>query len=234
MPKFVTIAYNIVGCSRFYIFIFWLNLLVDYQHLSNITKLKGKKIVLHLLWFIKLVKCYETLCMTYYKYVEEVQNNHISHNSNDYSLPLLPNYVSTMCIGQITFWNVHFYFQICTYLKRVEIFNFLGKEMLYFFWTFRHIKRTFWKFSTLFGTQWQTRPTSCWQAPSQAQWQRELSLGTTKGLKPTTVYDTLGFQTRDYTTEPSQLSHTHGNIITTLHKSCWFHDTKTNIRPALQ
>jgi hypothetical protein len=103
LPKIVKIAYNIMGCFRFYIFTFWLNLFVDYHHFSNSTKLKGKKIVLHLLWFIKLVKCYETLCTTYYKYVEEVQNNYISHYSDAYSLPLLSNYLSTMCIGQITF-----------------------------------------------------------------------------------------------------------------------------------
>jgi hypothetical protein len=52
-PKIATIDYNImIGCLRFYTFIFLnvnfflINILVDYHRLSNITKLKRKKMLM--------------------------------------------------------------------------------------------------------------------------------------------------------------------------------------------
>ncbi len=46
-PKLVTIACSMKGCSRFCTFIFyrqiWLNILINFCHLSNITKLKKAK-----------------------------------------------------------------------------------------------------------------------------------------------------------------------------------------------
>ncbi len=208
MPKIVIIAYNIVGCLRFYIFLWTITTWAtsqNWREKNRSTPLMVYK-VSKMLW--NFMYDFLQICWGATKII-------IYHtNSNAYSLPLLPKYLSTIYIGQITFWNVHLYFQICTYLKSVETFEFflsLGKEMLYFFWTFRHIKRTFWKVSTLFGTQWQTQPsTSCWQPPSQAQWAKRAFTWHTKRFETHNFYDSLGFQDRGYTIEPSQLSH---NII---------------------
>jgi hypothetical protein len=94
-----------------------------------------------------------------------------------------------MCIGQITFWSVLLYFQICTYLTtcwNFQSFLIIRQRDVIFFLNFQTYQENILK---IFNSFWNTMadPTNKLLAPpSQAQWKRELSPGTPKGLKPTT------------------------------------------------